>query len=188
MPEIEHNAPRFQYRISYKRNIPGEEYQIVDIPDWTQNRYVVNNQPTFQKYRIKVVAMNEMGRSNVAAKEVIGYSGEDVPLLAPTNFTLLKIHAPTKALLKWDPVPVDSVRGHFKGYKIEVWTDSDTDKNHTETQVEGDATRALVAKFIPHTKNYAKVFVYNGQYNGPPSEILSFDTREGSKYIFNFIS
>lgn len=45
--------------------------------------------------------------------------------------------------------------------------------------MKGDATKALVTKFIPHSKNYAKVFVFNGQYNGPPSEILSFDTPEG---------
>lgn len=77
MPEIEHNAPRFQYRIYYKRDIVGEEYQVVDIPDWTQNQYIIENQPTFQPYRIKVVAMNQLGEANVAPQEVIGYSGED---------------------------------------------------------------------------------------------------------------
>lgn len=37
----------------------------------------------------------------------------------------------------------------------------------------------LVSKFIPHTKNYARVLVFNGRYNGPPSETLSFETPEG---------
>lgn len=77
MPQIEHGGPKFQYRIFYKRDIPGEQYTVVDIPDWTKTKYVVNDQPTFQQYRIKVVAMNELGEANVAPKEVIGYSGED---------------------------------------------------------------------------------------------------------------
>lgn len=181
MPEIEHNAPRFQYRIYYKRDIPGEEYQVVDIPDWRQNRYIVDQTPTYQPYRFKVVAMNELGEANVAAKEVTGFSGEDVPLQAPTNFTLVKIHAPTKALLMWNPVSNESVRGNLMGYKIESWTDSDSEKNRKETHVRGDATKALVTRFVPHTKNYARVFVYNGQYNGPPSETLSFEMPEGGK-------
>lgn len=104
-----------------------------------------------------------------------------MPLAAPTNFTLLKIHAATKALLSWNPVPPETVRGVFKGYKIEVWTDNDNEKSRREIHVKGDATKALVTKFVPNCKNYARVFVFNGQYNGPPSEILSFDTPEGSK-------
>lgn len=94
---------------------------------------------------------------------------------------MVKINAPTKALLSWDPVPAQSVRGHFMGYKIEVWTDSDGDKNHREVHVKGDATRTLVTKLVPHSKNYAKVYVFNSRYHGPPSEILSFDTPEGSE-------
>lgn len=77
MPEIEHGAPKFQYRVSYKRDIPGDQYTVVQIPDWRQTRLTINDQPTFQQYRIKVVAMNELGEANVAAKEVLGYSGED---------------------------------------------------------------------------------------------------------------
>lgn len=77
MPEIDHNAPRFQYRVSWKRDIPGEQWTTEDIPDWTTSKLVVSNQPTFQKYRIRVVAINEKGEANVAAKEVTGFSGED---------------------------------------------------------------------------------------------------------------
>lgn len=48
-----------------------------------------------------------------------------------------------------------------------------------ETHVKNDATRTLVTKFTPFSKNYARILVYNGRYNGPPSETLSFDTPEG---------
>lgn len=77
MPEIEHNAPRFQYKVYYKRDIPGAEYIWEDIYDWRRNQLVVDNVRSFEQYRIKVIALNEMGEANVSPKEVIGFSGED---------------------------------------------------------------------------------------------------------------
>ena len=58
-----------------------------------------------------VVAFNEIGEANVAAQEETGYSGEDVPLEAPTNFTHGQIVDERSALLSWNPVSPDSVRG-----------------------------------------------------------------------------
>ncbi|RZB77529.1 neuroglian, partial [Asbolus verrucosus] len=177
MPKIEHNADNFKYRVFWKQDIDGKEYESHDILDWREKRYVVENQPTFKQYRIKVKAINELGEANVAPEEVIGYSGESPPLEAPTNFTLLKIQGPKMALLSWNPVDKNSVRGHLKGYKIKTWSDVST--MHNEIQVQGYVTKALVDSLDPFTRNYAQVFVYNGKYNGPPSETLSFVTPEG---------
>jgi hypothetical protein len=77
MPEIEHNAPRFMYRVYWRRDIPGEQWVSNDIVNWEETKLIVPDQPTFQQYRIKVVAINEKGEANVAPKEVTGYSGED---------------------------------------------------------------------------------------------------------------
>jgi neuronal cell adhesion protein len=178
MPKIEHNADKFQYRVFWKRDIPGASYESHDITDWKVKRYVVENQPTFQQYRIKVVAMNWKGEANVAPEEVIGYSGENVPGEAPTNFTLLNIQSPKTALLSWNPVDKKSVHGHLKGYKIKTWSDI-SNSMYNEIQVQGYATSALVDNLDPFTRNYAQVFVYNGKYNGPPSDTLSFVTPEG---------
>lgn len=65
------------YRVYWKRNIPGETWNSDDINDWHRNHLIIRNQPTFQEYLIKVVAINGKGEANVAPKEVIGYSGED---------------------------------------------------------------------------------------------------------------
>lgn len=62
---------------------------------------------------------------------------------------------------------------------MQTWTEKDGEVGMREIHVKGDATRALVNKFVPHSKNIARVLVYNSRYNGPPSEILSFDTPEG---------
>lgn len=57
------------------------------------------------------MAFNQIGEANVAAQEVTGYSGEDVPLEAPTNFTLNQIIDERSAILSWNPVNPDSVQG-----------------------------------------------------------------------------
>lgn len=180
MPQIEHNAPRFMYRVYYKRDIPGLDWTIVDINDWRRNRLEVDNQPTFQRYRIKIVAINEKGECKVAPGEVLGYSGEDVPLQAPGNFTINNVTSSTTALVSWDPVPEESVRGRLMGYKIQTWTEKDGEEGMREIIVKGgNRTRALISKFVPYSKNFVRILAYNGRYNGPSSETLSFDAPEG---------
>lgn len=179
MPQIEHNGPNFHYRVLYKRDIPAEKWTAVDVYDWRQNNILVPDTPTFERYRIKVVAINDYGESNTAANEVIGYSGEDRPTQAPTNFTMLQVTGSTSALLNWDPVPIETVRGHFKGYKIQTWTNLEGEENAREIHVTNDAKGALVNKFRPDAINYARVLAYNNRFNGPPSAVIDFKTPEG---------
>ncbi|KAI4487248.1 hypothetical protein M0804_005397 [Polistes exclamans] len=180
LPQIEHNAPRFMYRVYYKRDRPEEQWTIIDVNDWKQHSLTIENQPTYQRYKIKVIAINEKGESKAEAKEVYGYSGEDVPLQAPGNFTLVTIKSSTSAVLSWNTVPEESVRGELKGYKIQTWTEKEGEKGMREIDIRGShMTRVLVDKFIPYTKNFVRVLAYNGRYVGPPSETLSFDTPEG---------
>lgn len=180
MPEIEHNAPRFQYRVYWKRDIPGDDWTSEDVFDWKQTELLIRDQPTFQPYKIKVVAINEMGEANVTPVEVVGYSGEDSPLEAPGNFTLVQLHSSTSALLSWNEVSPQSLRGHFKGYKIQTWTDKGGESTMKEVFIKSDAHRALVKVFLPYSKNYATIMVYNGRFNGPKSNTLSFETPEGT--------
>lgn len=179
MPQIEHNGPGFYYLVSWRRNITGQQWSEDQVRDWRKTEVIVPNTPTFQPYKIKVIAVNFKGTSNVAPVEVTGWSGEDSPLQAPTNFTLIQVTTATTALLSWNPVPAETVRGHFKGYKIQTWTDDGGEDNMKEILVKADAKSTLVSKFVPHSKNNARILVYNGRYNGPPSETLSFNTPEG---------
>jgi neuronal cell adhesion molecule len=63
MPEIEHNADKFQYRVSWKRDIAAETWNTEDIFDWTQSELLIRDQPVFQKYKVKVVALNRLGEA-----------------------------------------------------------------------------------------------------------------------------
>ena len=44
------------------------------------------------RYKLKVVAHNQRGEANIAAQEVIGYSGESEPSEAPKLFTLREVN------------------------------------------------------------------------------------------------
>ncbi|KAL5275409.1 CHL1 family protein [Megaselia abdita] len=179
MPEIEHNAPNFQYRVYWKRDTPGTKWENKDIFDWKQNMIIIDDQPTYVRYLIKVVAINAKGESNVAAAEVVGYSGEDRPTDAVTNFTMVQVTTATNALLSWNPVDPASLRGEFKGYKIQTWTEEEGEENYREIIIKPDSNQALVTKFKPAVKNFARIMAYNGRYNSPPSAIIDFDTPEG---------
>lgn len=181
MPEIEHNGPGFKYRVYWKRDdIENARWQTEDVVDWEQDHFVVPNQPTFKPYRIKVEAHNDRGQAHVAAPDITGWSGEDVPTEAPRNLSLLDLKDATTALLSWEPVSNDSLRGHFKGYKIQTWTENESEEKARNIIVENNnEPRALVTSFVPFTKNFVRVLVFNGAYDGPPSETISFVTPEG---------
>ncbi|XP_048489016.1 neuroglian isoform X2 [Plutella xylostella] len=169
--------PGFYYLVSYRRNISGQAWTDELVREWRGTSLLVRNTPTFQPYKIKVIAVNSKGTSNVAPVEVIGWSGEDSPLQAPTNFTLVQVTSATTALFSWNPVTPESIRGHFKGYKIQTWTD---DGDIREYKHKPDSKTALVNNLVAYSKNYARVLAYNERYNGPVSEVVSFVTPEGT--------
>ncbi|EAA45046.5 AGAP000720-PA [Anopheles gambiae str. PEST] len=179
LAQVDHNAPGLHYRVYWRRDIPGAEWNSADVRDWRQSSYTVEGLPTFTRYSVKVVALNDRGEANSGPWEIMAYSGEDTPLDAPANFTLIQVTGPTAAILSWNPVTPESLRGHFKGYKIQTWTEADGEENLREILITADSKQALVTDFVPDATNYARILAYNGRYNGPASTTLSFDTPEG---------
>lgn len=181
MPMIEQNAPGFFYKVFWKReDIPQEPWRITEIPEWEQNSFIIPSQPTFKPYRIKVEAHNSRGQAHTTATEVIGYSGEDVPLEAPKNFNRLYVKDARSAMFSWDPVSPESVRGHFRGYKIQTWTVDEGEERLREQVVKANVTQSLVTIFRPFSRNLVRVLAFNDMYNGPPSDVIEFTTPEGT--------
>ena len=180
MPQIEHNAPKFRYRLYWKQDRTDRNWEIEDIGDnWRTKEMLIRNQPTYTRYRIKVIAHNQKGEANVAAEEIIGYSGEDKPKEAPTNFAIERVEGPRSAFVSWNPVSPDSIRGDFKGYKIQTWTQESGEDKYREIIMKGNNTRTTVHSFKPNALNFARVLSFNGAYNGPASNVRSFRTPEG---------
>ncbi|RWS06138.1 neuronal cell adhesion molecule-like protein [Dinothrombium tinctorium] len=180
MPQIEHNAPGFFYKVYWKRDdIPNSKYESKIITDWRKNKLVIENQPTFKPYRIKVEAHNKKGQAHTVATEVIGFSGEARPSQAPRNFQIRGPIEAKSALFVWDPVPDSSINGHFRGYKIQTWTADESEDRMREVTVPPNVTTALVNIFKPFSKNVVQVLAFNDMFNGPPSDIIEFNTPEG---------
>lgn len=91
MPETEYNAPGFRYRVYWKLDITDQNWSSEEITDPTKNEFVVDNQPTYQRYRVKVIASNAIGDCRAPQKEIIGYSGEDGKITKNFRFLILLI-------------------------------------------------------------------------------------------------
>ncbi|XP_022162397.1 neuroglian-like isoform X2 [Myzus persicae] len=179
MPKIYHNAPGLRYQVYWKQNMPGQVWNLKEITDYTENKVIILNQPTDKHYKVKVVAFNEKGESSGPQKEVIGHSGDDVPIDAPQNLTVLNVTGSKSAILSWEAVSPESVKGNFKGYKIQFWTEGDGENNKIEEKVSLDKTTVEIKTFFPNAKHYLLIFAYNSHFNGARSQFISFDTPEG---------
>ena len=188
MRKIEHNAPGFFYKVYWKREeLYNDAWKSAIVTDWKQNSYIVENTPTFVRYRIKVEAHNRKGQAHVVPSEVIGYSGEDKPTQAPKNFQLLRVIDATTAEFSWEPVAQDSIHGHFKGYKIQTWLSTEDEENMREYLVLREATSAKLPILKPFSLNYVQILAFNERYNGPPSERIQVQTPEGVPGpVYNF--
>ena len=100
---------------------------------------------------------------------------------APLNFSLNEVVGPRSAVVSWEPVNPNTVRGDFKGYKIQTWTDeSGAEKFREIIMMRADSTRHLVQSFKPNSLNFARILAFNGAYNGPHSNTIQIKTPEGT--------
>lgn len=100
------------------------------------------------------------------------------PTEAPRDLKVDSVNSGTEAILSWTGVSPDSVRGHFRGYKIYTWVEGDED-NVKEILVKANALNALLTKCTPDSLNYAKIMAFNDRFVGPASNVVSFQTPEG---------
>lgn len=100
------------------------------------------------------------------------------PTEAPKNFRVKNILSGTEGVLEWDEVSPESIRGHFRGYKIHIWTLDDVD-NVKEILVKSNSSSHHVLKLTPDAMNVAKIMAFNDRFVGPPSNQIEFQTPEG---------
>lgn len=94
MPKIKHNAPGFGYRVFWKLDRPGQDWNSQEITDHADSKLIVRDQPTYQRYKVKVVAFNEIGESKAAQKTISGYSGEGGEYILSQISDKLLMHHP----------------------------------------------------------------------------------------------
>ncbi|OXB76727.1 UNVERIFIED_CONTAM: hypothetical protein H355_000275 [Colinus virginianus] len=175
------NGPGLQYKVSWRQKDVDDEWTSVVVAN--VSKYIVSGTPTFVPYEIKVQALNDLGYAPEPS-EVIGHSGEDLPMVAPGNVQVQVINS-TLAKVHWDPVPLKSIRGHLQGYKVYYWkvqSLSRRSKRHVEKKIltfRGNKTSGMLPGLEPYSSYKLNVRVVNGKGEGPASPDKVFKTPEG---------
>ncbi|KAM6321389.1 neuronal cell adhesion molecule isoform 5-T5 [Aegotheles albertisi] len=175
------NGPGLQYKVSWRQKDVDDEWTSVIVAN--VSKYIVSGTPTFVPYEIKVQALNDLGYAPEPS-EVIGHSGEDLPMVAPGNVQVYVINS-TLAKVNWDPVPLKTVRGHLQGYKVYYWkvqSLSRRSRRHVEKKIltfRGNKTFGMLPGLEPYSSYKLNVRVVNGKGEGPASPDKVFKTPEG---------
>uniref|UniRef100_A0A803YHM6 Neuronal cell adhesion molecule n=1 Tax=Meleagris gallopavo TaxID=9103 RepID=A0A803YHM6_MELGA len=164
------NGPGLQYKVSWRQKDVDDEWTSVVVAN--VSKYIVSGTPTFVPYEIKVQALNDLGYAPEPS-EVIGHSGEDLPMVAPGNVQVHVINS-TLAKVHWDPVPLKSVRGHLQGYKVYYWKVQSLSRRS-----KGNKTFGMLPGLEPFSSYKLNVRVVNGKGEGPASPDKMFKTPEG---------
>ncbi|XP_053833754.1 neuronal cell adhesion molecule isoform X2 [Vidua macroura] len=175
------NGPGLQYKVSWRQKDVDDEWTSVIVAN--VSKYIVSGTPTFVPYEVKVQALNDLGYAPEPS-EVIGHSGEDLPMVAPGNVQVHVINS-TLAKVHWDPVPLKTVRGHLQGYKVYYWkvqSLSRRSRRHIEKKIltfRGNKTFGMLPGLEPYSSYKLNVRVVNGKGEGPASPDKVFKTPEG---------
>ncbi|XP_072408658.1 neuronal cell adhesion molecule a isoform X18 [Chiloscyllium punctatum] len=178
---VQSNGPGLTYKVSWRQKDSDDEWTSVMVAN--VSKYIVSGTPEFSPYELKVQSFNILGAAS-EPEIVIGYSGEDLPMLAPSN---VRVHVVNSTLAKvhWDPVPLKSVRGFLKGYNIYYWKQVSLNKRgkgHTDVKILnflGDKSHGMLPGLEPFSVYKLNVRVLNGKGEGPPSEDVVLQTPEG---------
>ncbi|XP_060100901.1 neuronal cell adhesion molecule isoform X15 [Heteronotia binoei] len=181
LKRIQSNGPGLRYQVSWRQKDVDDEWTSVTIAN--VSKYIVSGTPTFVPYEIKVQALNDLGFAPEPST-AIGYSGEDLPMVAPENLEVHVVNS-TLAKVRWDPVPLNFVRGHLRGYNIYYWkvqSLSGKSKRHADKKVltfSGDKTHGMLPGLEPYSSYKLNVKVFNGKGEGPATPDKKFTTPEG---------
>ncbi|XP_057702432.1 neurofascin homolog (chicken) a isoform X6 [Corythoichthys intestinalis] len=180
--DLEKNGPNLHYSVWWRRKDLDKEWNNVTVMG---TKHVVHNTDTYVPYEIKIQARNDVG-AGPESNAIIGYSGEDQPISAPTELRISKVDS-TKANIHWKPVDQVSVRGEFKEYRLYYWRESSHVPGlvfRKENKTKGFYTTmaepsAILSDLVPFSRYKMFMVVANNRYEGPPSNTVEFSTKEG---------
>ncbi|XP_051516368.1 neural cell adhesion molecule L1.1 [Myxocyprinus asiaticus] len=187
------NGPGFKYKVSWRQaSGKGPHWRETSI---SSPPFIVNETGTFIPFEIKVQAINELGGGPEPVAK-IGFSGEDIPLDAPSGVSVSELNK-TTVIVRWSPVSRDSVRGHLLGYKIHLrrkglrvshlrrhlgkrGLDRQQDDERRVIKVYGQKEEEVVSGLQFYSDYTVTVAAFNSRGEGPHSQPHHFSTPEGA--------
>ncbi|KAB5536962.1 hypothetical protein PHYPO_G00113330 [Pangasianodon hypophthalmus] len=176
------NGPDLRYVVSWRRKDLEEEWNNITT---TNTKHVVVDTDTYVPYEIKIQAVNDFGpgpESNI----VIGYSGEDRPVEAPGELRVSKLNS-NKVNINWVPVEAKSINGEFKEYRLYYWREASLVKDlkvNKDKKTKGffsdvSQNSGVLMDLVPYSKYKMYMVVANNKFEGPHSNTVEFQTKEG---------
>ncbi|XP_052410614.1 neuronal cell adhesion molecule isoform X12 [Carassius gibelio] len=178
---LESNGPGLQYKVSWRQKDLDQQWTSLTLANVSQ--YVVTGTPTFAPYEVTVQAVNDYGHGPRPGV-VLGYSGEDLPTVAPENLKV-SVQSGTVAEVHWDAVPLSTVRGRLHGYKVSYWKIRSLQKQDPEPVkpqeliFHGSEPEGLLIDLHPYSQYTLNIRAFNGKGDGPTSSNHIFETPEG---------
>ncbi|CAI5447225.1 unnamed protein product [Caenorhabditis angaria] len=172
------NAPNMQYLVKYKLDDTIHGWTEFLVEDSLANFTIIRDQPTFRRYLIQVQAVNSIGPSIVEPEIFEGWSGEDVPEDPPQNFRIENHINFTTLNFTWEPVDEKTVNGHFLGYELEFWRNSNPLRKYSISLLSNE-TFKVVNTFHAVTNYSAQIRTRNKRLRSAPSDVVEFAMPEG---------
>ncbi|XP_059361122.1 neuronal cell adhesion molecule-like isoform X11 [Carassius carassius] len=178
---LESNGPGLQYNVSWRQKDVDQQWNSLSLANVSQ--YVVTGTPTFTPYEVTVQAVNDYG-PGPTPEVVLGYSGEDLPTMAPENVKV-SVQNGTMAVVSWDAVPLSTVQGRLNGYKVSYWKLRSLHKQDPEPKkpqefiFQENETESLLLGLHPYSQYNLNIRAFNGKGDGPSSPNQIFETPEG---------
>ncbi|XP_073794878.1 neurofascin isoform X2 [Danio rerio] len=179
----EWNGPKLGYMVWWRRRDSREEWKNYTTYWWCST--IIYDTDTFTPYEIKVQAINFFGYGP-ESPVVIGYSGEDRPVAAPSELSVSDIES-TTLTVHWEPVARADIMGEIKEYKVYYWRESSRLPWHVVTRriktksfkANGPRLSGTLTGLVPFSNYKMYIVVANNRYEGPPSHNIEFQTPEG---------
>ncbi|VEN63415.1 unnamed protein product [Callosobruchus maculatus] len=169
----EQNGPGIYYKIFWKRKDGETEFQSQSLKEYGNTGIAVVHidlQFYFTQYIVKVQALNDFGAGPIS-NEVIIYSAEDMPQIAP-QLVVGKAFNSTAMNVSWIPVEQtrEKVRGRLIGHRIKYWKNGTNEQDAVYYLSRTTRPWALIVGLQPDTYYFVKAMVYNAAGEGPESE------------------
>ncbi|XP_042568782.1 neural cell adhesion molecule L1-like protein isoform X3 [Cyprinus carpio] len=177
---VEHNGPGLEYKLSYRLMGVEDSWKEQMIKRHT---FVVRDTQTFVPYEVKIQAFNSHGWAP-EPRVVTGYSGEDLPLVAPEDISVEVLNS-TLLRVSWSPVPQTALRGDLGGYTVHWWqtkslmTSKRIPLERQSLTIPGNRSHTMVPGLKPFSEYSLTVNIFNQRGNGPSSSPISFTTPQG---------
>uniref|UniRef100_A0A2K5CXR7 Neural cell adhesion molecule L1 n=1 Tax=Aotus nancymaae TaxID=37293 RepID=A0A2K5CXR7_AOTNA len=180
----DHNSNISEYIVEFEGNKeePGRWEELTTVQG--KKTTVILPLAPFVRYQFRVIAVNEVGRSQPSQPSDHHETPPADPDTAPVihgvdviNSTLVKV--------TWSTIPKDRVHGRLKGYQINWWkTKSLLDgrthpKEVNVLKFSGQRNSGMVPSLDAFSEFHLTVLAYNSKGAGPESEPYIFQTPEG---------